>query len=156
MSTTQRRFTKSVGIGAAILVLTGAAAHQAIPHGHRHGGADRPADSEFGLGPRASVGGLYRATLEPQHPLQVGKMQSVRVVLTDSTGQPVSGAQVTVDGGMPEHGHGLPTSPVAAAFPEAGVYEIQGVKFNMGGWWVFNLHVDGAAGRDSVTFNLSL
>jgi hypothetical protein len=156
MSTTRKRFTKSIGIGATIIVLTGAVAHQAIPHTHHHGSAERPAESEFGLGPRASVGGLYRATLEPQNPIRVGKMQSVRVVLVDAAGQPVSGAQVTVDGGMPEHGHGLPTSPVATASAEVGVYEIQGVKFNMGGWWVFSLHVDGTAGRDTVSFNLSL
>jgi len=156
MTARQRRFTKSIGIGATILLMTGAVAHQAIPHTHYHRAMERPADSELGLGPRASDGGLYRATLEPRHPLQVGKMQSVRLVLVDATGQPLTGAQITVDGGMLEHGHGLPTSPVVSASPQAGTYEIQGVKFNMGGWWVFNLHVDAAAGGDTVTFNLSL
>lgn len=157
MNTTQRRLTKSFGLGAAVLLLTGAVAHQAIPRTHHHrSGVQRPAASEFGPGPRASERGVYSATLQTERPLQVAKMQSVRVVVLDSAGQPVSDAQITVDGGMPQHGHGLPTHPVATPTSDAGVYEIQGVKFNMGGWWVFNLHIGGAAGPDSITFNLDL
>ena len=121
MNTTQRRVTKSIGIGATILLLTGAVAHLTIHHPHRHRAVERTADLGFGSGPRASVGDLHRATVEPQHPFQVGKTQSVRVVLTDSTDHPVSGAQIVVNGGMPQHAHGLPTAPVATASPEAGM-----------------------------------
>ena len=33
---------------------------------------------------------------------------------------------------------------------------VDGMKFNMGGWWVVKFRVAGALGPDSVTFNLKL
>jgi hypothetical protein len=154
MKRSQRRFLGGVGIGATVLVITGAVAHHAIPH--THGDVAMPAASEFGLGPRVSARGTYTATLEPQRALQVGKMQSMRVVLTDSTGQPVRDASISVDGGMPQHRHGLPTQPHVNDSTADGLYEVDGVKFNMGGWWVVRLHVEATAGPDSITFNLAL
>jgi hypothetical protein len=83
-------------------------------------------------------------------------MQSLLVVLTDSVGQPVGQANITVDGGMPQHRHGLPTQPHVNSSADGGIYEVDGVKFNMRGWWVFRLHIQAAAGPDSITFNLAL
>ena len=57
---------------------------------------------------------------------------------------------------MPQHGHGLPTRPRVTRNLGDGVYEIEGVRFNMGGWWELKLAIDSAAGADSVTFNLNL
>ena len=121
-----------------------------------HGGAERPAAAEFGLGPRATTAGLYRVTLEPARPLVKRKLQKVQVRVTDASGHPVDGAAMTIDGGMPEHGHGLPTRPRMTRNIGAGRYEIDGVRFNMGGWWEFKLAISAAAGADSVTFNLDL
>jgi hypothetical protein len=154
MKRSQRSLLRGVGIGGMVLVITGMVAHHAIPHAHSD--VAMPSPSEFGFGPRASAGGNYVATLEPQRALQVGKMQSVRVVLTDSTGHPVRHANITVDGGMPQHRHGLPTQPHVSASGVDGTYEVDGVKFNMDGWWVVRLHVEGAAGPDIITFNLAL
>ena len=81
-------------------------------------GANRPAASEFGLGPRASAEGRYVA--------------------------------------MPQHGHGLPTRPRVTRNLGDGIYEIEGVRFNMGGWWEFKLAIAGSRGADTVTFNLEL
>ena len=121
-----------------------------------HGGAERPAASEFGLGPRATTGGIYLVTLEPIQPLVKRKLQKVQVRVTDASGHPVDGAAMTVDGGMPEHGHGLPTRPRMTRSMGGGRYEIDGVRFNMGGWWEFKLAISATAGADSVTFNLDL
>ncbi len=154
MKRSQRGLVRGIGIGAMVLVVTGAVAHQAFPHTHHD--VVVPSASEFGFGPRASTSGQYIATLEPQRALQVGKMQSVRVVLTDSTGHRVPHAYITVDGGMPQHRHGLPTQPHVSAAAEDGIYLVDGVKFNMGGWWVLRLHVEAASGSDSITFNLAL
>src|SRR4029078_1459962 len=53
-----------------------------------HGtGARRPAASEFGLGPRASAGGRYVATLEPATPLRPRQMHTVRVSVRDGEGR---------------------------------------------------------------------
>jgi hypothetical protein len=68
----------------------------------------------------------------------------------------VEGATITVDGGMPQHGHGLPTSPRVTKSHGDGVYQIDGVRFNMGGWWEFRLAIASPAGADTITFNLDL
>jgi hypothetical protein len=121
-----------------------------------HGGAKPPAESEFGLGPRTSAQGQYTATLQPEQPLKPRRMQSIQVRITDPAGQPVEGATIAVDGGMPQHGHGLPTRPRVTKYLGDGVYAIDGVRFNMGGWWEFKLAVTTPAAADTVTFNLSL
>lgn len=121
-----------------------------------HASAQRPATEAFGLGPRVSTQQTYVATLQPQQPLRVRRLQTVVVSITDAHGQPVEAAVISVDGGMPEHGHGLPTQPHVKRALGNGVYEIEGVRFSMGGWWELKLAIDSPAGADSVTFNLSL
>ena len=122
-----------------------------------HGtGARRPAASEFGLGPRTSASGRYVATLEPVRPLRPRQMQTVRVILRGAEGQVIDEARISIDGGMPQHGHGLPTRPRVTRSLGEGLYEIEGVRFNMGGWWEFKLAIAGSRGADIVTFNLDL
>ena len=122
-----------------------------------HGtGAKRPASSEFGLGPRTSAGGHYVATLEPAKALHPRQMQTVRVTVRDADGHAIDEAQISIDGGMPQHGHGLPTRPRVTRNLGDGIYEIEGVRFNMGGWWEFKLAIGGSRGADTVTFNLDL
>lgn len=118
--------------------------------------ASKPAPSEFGPGPRTSAQGLYVATLHPEETLKPRKMYAVRVAIADANGQPVSGATIGVDGGMPQHGHGLPTKPRVTKELGNGSYEIGGLRFNMGGWWELRLAITSPAGTDTVTFNLSL
>src|SRR5687768_16550771 len=76
-----------------------------------HGKVKPPAAGEFGLGPRTSARGVYTATLHPAEPLRPRKLQTIQVALKDAKGQPLDGMTVSVDGGMPQHGHGLPTQP---------------------------------------------
>jgi hypothetical protein len=122
-----------------------------------HGtGAKRPAASEFGLGPRASARGRYVATLEPARPLRPRQMQTVRVTVRDAEGRAIDEAQISIDGGMPQHGHGLPTRPRVTRNLGDGLYEIEGVRFNMGGWWEFTLAIAGSRGADTITFHLDL
>jgi hypothetical protein len=122
-----------------------------------HGtGAKRPAASEFGLGPRPSAGGRYVATLEPNKALRPRQMQTVRITVRDAEGRAIDEAQISIDGGMPQHGHGLPTRPRVTRNLGDGRYEIEGVRFNMGGWWEFKLAIAGSRGADTVTFNLDL
>jgi len=122
-----------------------------------HGtGAKRPAASDFGLGPRSSAQGRYVATLEPAKPLRPRQMQTVHVTVRDADGRAIDEAQISIDGGMPQHGHGLPTRPRVTRNLGDGIYEIEGVRFNMGGWWEFKLAIAGPGGADTVTFNLDL
>ncbi|HEV3050882.1 MAG TPA: FixH family protein [Longimicrobium sp.] len=117
--------------------------------------AERPAESEFGMGPRRSAGGVYEATLESAQPLRVRRMQSIKLNVRTPQGG-VEGASIVVDGGMPEHGHGLPTTPRVTRGLGGGAYQVEGLKFNMGGWWELKFRITSAAGTDSVTFNLDL
>jgi hypothetical protein len=116
----------------------------------------RPAATEFGPGPRVSASRQFTATLQPDQPLRPRRMQIVRVAIVDVEGRPVENASIQIDGGMPEHGHGLPTRPRMTRALGNGLYEIEGVRFNMGGWWEFKLSITAASGSDVVTFNLAL
>jgi hypothetical protein len=142
-----------VVLGLTLVTVSGCMHMMQMIHGT---GAVRPSEAEFGLGPRGSQNGLYLARLEPSAPLRTRTMQSLRVVITDANGQAVDGATITVDGGMPQHGHGLPTRPRVTRGHGNGSYEVEGLRFNMGGWWEFKLAIRTAAGADSVTFNLDL
>lgn len=149
-----RRRAVSLGAIVAIAVSLTACSHAiAMMHGT---GAKRPAASEFGLGPRPSANRMYVATLEPSRELRPRQMQTLRVAIVDEGGRAVEGATLTIGGGMPQHGHGLPTRPRMTRVVSAGSYEIEGVRFNMGGWWEFKVTINSERGADTVTFNLSL
>jgi hypothetical protein len=140
-----------MGIGGLVaLIAVGCMMHMSTPHAHP------PAESEFGMGPRMSASGAYTASILSDGELKVRKLQTVRVAVADSSGAPVEGATIVVDGGMPQHGHGLPTQPRVTRSLGNGEYLVEGLRFNMGGWWVLRFDVDGSVGRDTVTFNLDL
>lgn len=124
-----------------------------MAHGRK---VSRPAISEFGTGPRPSAERQFTATLQPDQPLRPRRMQTLRVEITDAAGSPVDNATIGIDGGMPEHGHGLPTRPRVTRALGHGLYEIEGVRFNMRGWWEFKLAITAPSGTDVVTFNLAL
>ena len=150
MTSILKRGAMIAGSTLLFLGLTGMAAHHFFPHRHA------PRDSEFGLGPRASATGRYQATIETDVALRTGRILAVRLHLADSTGKPVDGASITVDGGMPQHGHGLPTAPRVTRALGDGRYQVDGLKFSMGGWWELRFGIAAPAGSDSVTFNLKL
>jgi hypothetical protein len=101
--------------------------------------------------------GRYVGTVEPglSH-LAVRTLHTWTVALRTPAGAPVEGAQVKIDGNMPQHGHGLPTKPKVTKSLGDGRYLVEGMKFNMRGWWTLTVEVNGAAGADKVTFNIVL
>jgi YtkA-like len=106
---------------------------------------------------RTSQSGLYTATILPQgDSIPRGKLHRWTLHLETATGVPVDSASMTVNGGMPQHGHGLPTTPRVTRALGHGDHLVEGMKFNMGGWWVVKFHVNAAAGADSLEFNLKL
>lgn len=121
------------------------------------GCATKPPIDQFGFGPRVSAQSLYTATIDPPtQPVKARRMMQLVVSIRDAAGNPVEGAQIDVDGGMPQHGHGLPTKPRVTRSLGDGRYEIDGLRFNMGGWWVLQLSVESPGGSDRVTFNLDV
>ena len=118
--------------------------------------AKPPADLDYSR-TRASESGRYRATIRPQgDSIPKGKLQRWTLHLETTTGVAVDSAKVTVDGGMPQHGHGLPTKPRVTRELGNGDHLVEGMKFNMGGWWVVKFRVNAMAGSDSLVFNLKL
>jgi len=105
---------------------------------------------------KPSAAGLYAVAIEPEGGAVVqNEMHAWVLTLKSAAGEPVTGATISVDGGMPQHGHGLPTSPVASEVGN-GSYKIDGVRFNMTGWWELKFHIKAAQGEDDVTFNIAL
>jgi hypothetical protein len=106
---------------------------------------------------RTSEAGHYRATIHPQgDSIPQGRLHRWTLHLETATGAPVDSATLAVDGGMPQHGHGLPTKPRVTRDLGNGDHLVEGMKFNMGGWWVVKFQVAAAEGRDSLVFNLKL
>ena len=145
-------FALTLAVAAAVAV-AGCGHLMMMMHGRD---VARPAQTEFGTGPRGSAARQFTATLEPDQPLRPRRMQTVRVAILDSAGTPVDNATIQIDGGMPEHGHGRPTRPRVTRALGNGRYEVEGVRFNMGGWWEFTLAISAPSGSDTVTFNLAL
>ncbi|HSN74616.1 MAG TPA: FixH family protein [Anaerolineae bacterium] len=101
--------------------------------------------------------GLYRisftSTLDP---IAINQLHSWTVHVETADGQPVDDAQITVDGGMPAHGHGLPTQPQVTQALGNGDYLVEGVRFQMPGAWVMRFDVTADGQSDGVTFELAL
>jgi len=103
---------------------------------------------------RNTVEGKYVVTLvPPPAPAAINALHPWQVRVATANGAPVTRAHITVDGGMPQHGHGLPTQPLVRRELSDGTYLLEGMKFSMTGWWEIKLAVDAANGIDKVTFN---
>jgi hypothetical protein len=106
---------------------------------------------------RLTDAGLFEISYTPElEPLAINEMHSWTIHVESADGQPVEDAEITVDGGMPQHGHGLPTAPQVTEYLGNGDYLVEGMKFNMPGWWTLTFNVNDAGQTDAVTFNLTL
>lgn len=106
---------------------------------------------------KSSAANTYSVSVQPlAESIEINKIHSWEVRVATSDGAPVRNAKILVDGGMPQHGHGLPTKPrVTAELPD-GRYRVDGVKFSMTGWWELKLKIEADKSSDQVTFNLVL
>jgi hypothetical protein len=89
-------------------------------------------------------------------PIAINRIHSWVLHLETGDGQPVEAAKITINGGMPEHDHGLPTAPQVTRYLGNGDYLVEGIKFHMNGWWQMSFLITAGEQRDSVTFNLVL
>lgn len=133
------------GLGAALAGIVAAV--------YLHGAGQGPDLS----GSKPTANGLFIASLRPQSGVvQQGVLQSWQLTLTTKAGAPVENAAIDISGGMPQHDHGLPTSPQVTDYLGQGHYRIDGVKFTMSGWWQLRLTISAAQGSDTVVFNIVL
>ncbi len=106
---------------------------------------------------RLSTNGLFRASYASRGgPITINHIHSWNLHVETPDGRPVEGAQITVDGGMPQHGHGLPTQPRVTRDLGGGNYLVEGMKFQMTGWWVVKYTVRSGQQTDTTVFNLML
>lgn len=104
---------------------------------------------------RTTEKGVFVVAIEPEvSDVKLGEIHSWIVTVTTPDGQPVEDASIEIGGGMPEHNHGLPTSPQMTQKLGEGRYRIEGVKFSMRGWWEMRFKVSAGTEADSVTFNI--
>lgn len=106
---------------------------------------------------KASEKGIFAIEIAPEAGrFRQGELHAWIVTLKTADGAPVESATIAVDGGMPDHGHGLPTSPQVTSYLGDGRYRVEGVKFNMSGWWELKFAVSAPQGDDQAVFNLTL
>ncbi len=92
----------------------------------------------------------------PDGPVEINRMHSWVLHVATSNGEPVIGAEIEVDGGMPAHDHGLPTRPRVTREIGDGDYQLDGVRFHMGGYWEIVVSVTTEAGTETVVIPLTL
>jgi hypothetical protein len=111
-----------------------------------------PADSTW-----ISESGQFELSAHSElNPIIINKMHRWSLQLVDAQGEPVSGAEISVQGGMPAHDHGLPTAPRIAAGAEPGVYLLDGLRFHMRGQWELDFTIRAGTMHDVVIVRIEL
>ncbi len=100
---------------------------------------------------RPSRGGLFRGVIADAG--EIDGFRTLKLSLRDAQGAPVQGARIGISGGMPQHGHGLPTQPRIVAGTVPGEYRIEGLQFSMPGWWELSLYISSQRRDDTLSFN---
>ncbi|MEO8307829.1 MAG: FixH family protein [Pseudomonadota bacterium] len=113
-----------------------------------------PASLDLSLS-KPTVHQKYVVDMHPQtEVIAINRLHAWEIRVTSPEGAPVLQAHIDIDGGMPQHGHGLPTKPMVTQELGDGRYLLEGMKFSMTGWWEIRLKVEtDQRGADVVTFN---
>ena len=89
---------------------------------------------------KPSERGHYHVSIRPRvDPIPLNRIHTWLVEIKGPDGAPVSGADVSIYGSMPLHGHGFPTVPHITGETDKGVYTLEGMKFSMTGWWTLGV-----------------
>ena len=115
-----------------------------------------PSDLDYST-TRSSDKGLFNvAYTASTGNVPVNQMHQWTLHVETADGQVVEKANITVDGDMPQHGHGLPTRPKVTKYLGNGDYLVDGMKFQMGGWWLMDFTITADGQTDAVHFNMML
>lgn len=80
--------------------------------------------------------------------LKSGEVQSWCVRVTDAKGNATRSVKLSFTGGMPHHGHGLPSVPATTTGKNAQCpYRIDGIEFHMPGVWQVGFDIVGRDGK---------
>ena len=104
-----------------------------------------------------SEGGNYRVRYSSTlAPIEINRMHDWILHVETTTGAAVDGADITIDGGMPAHNHGMPTRPRVTENLGQGNYKVQGMRFHMNGEWQITITITANDKNDSVDIVLQL
>ena len=120
-----------------------------------HGNSAAPSELDYSA-ERTTENGVFKVSYSSDENIVINKMHTWTLHVETADGQPVENAVITVDGGMPQHGHGLPTAPQVTEYLGNGDYLVEGLKFQMGGWWEVQFNITTGDATDTITFNLTL
>jgi len=104
----------------------------------------------------ARAGDLVVTYSVPDGAVEINRMHSWVLHVESATGTPITGAAIEVDGGMPAHDHGLPTRPRVTREIGNGDYQLDGLRFHMGGYWEIVVTVSTNAGVETIVIPLKL
>lgn len=106
---------------------------------------------------RSSDKGLFNVSYTiSSDTVPVNQMHQWTLHVKTADGEPVENATITVDGDMPQHGHGLPARPRVTKYLSNGDYLVEGMKFQMAGWWLMDFTITANGQTDAVHFNMLL
>ena len=94
----------------------------------------------------------YESSIDP---IAINQMH-YWVLSVTRDGEPVSGAEISVTGGMPAHDHGMPTRPRVTEELGGGRYKLDGLRFHMNGSWEMVIEINTDDRRDTVVILLEL
>lgn len=97
---------------------------------------------------------LFVVELLPPEDIPVQQIHSWTVRVSDKSSLPLSNALVYVNGGMPDHGHGMPTRPLVTRELSPGHYLVEGMKFNMAGEWEILVAIQKGPLSDVTSFRI--
>ena len=89
-------------------------------------------------------------------PLRINQIHSWHVRILDGDRKTVAVEQLQINGGMPEHDHGLPTQPQITATLDNGDYLLEGVRFHMQGLWLLQIDLQHDSSEDSAAIEFVL
>lgn len=137
-----RRHSRGTGLAMLAAVILASTAWTAWAAGH---GSKESDEGAFVVS--------FQSALDP---IEINKMHEWTLHVETAAGDPVEDAEITVDGGMPAHNHGLPTQPQVTEYLGNGDYRVQGLRFHMGGQWQVSFGITAGDTSDTVTFELAL
>jgi hypothetical protein len=101
--------------------------------------------------------GFYRVSFDSElSPIQINRIHDWVFTVTTAEGDAVTGAVISVTGGMPLHNHGLPTQPRMTEELGEGRYLVEGMRFHMNGEWELLVTIDVSGRRDTVVIPLTI
>jgi len=107
--------------------------------------------------PQSAYAGEFIVTYTtPDGPPEINRMHSWILYVESESGEPIEGADIEVDGGMPAHDHGLPTRPRITEDLGDGYYRLDGVRFHMSGYWEMLVTIRSDESEDTVVIPLTL